>query len=150
MKTFSVFLVLVGMLFSLSACNGGEKEIKATLTEFEYACQTLDVKAMLNCIDPAIARPVSNGLSLIGLFTDIDSEDLVEKVFDLLFDMDVEPSEFFSGIKFSNLKITQNGNDAVVECILAAEISGERLEFKAEIDMIQEEEHWYISNICFP
>ena len=120
------------------------------MTEFESACQKLDVKAMLNCIDPAIARPVSNGLSLVGLFTDIDSENLIEEVFDLLFDKDVDPSEFLSGIQFSDIEIDRDGDTAVVKCILAAEISGEHLEYKAEIDMIQEKDYWYISNVRFP
>lgn len=150
MKKYIVCLLIIGMLFSLSACSSGEEEIQATLTDFVRACQDLDVKAMLKCIDPAIARPVSNGLSLVGLFTDIDSENLIEDVFDLLFDKDVDPSEFLSGIQFSNLKIEQDGDEAIVKCILTAEISGEQLEYKTEIDMIQEEDHWYISNVRFP
>ena len=148
-KILTLFLVLC-MLLPLSGYSGSNEEIKATLTEFQYACQNLDVKAMLNCIDSDISRPVSNGLSVLGLFLDTDAEDLVEEVFDLLFDWEVDPYAFLSGIEFSDIKIEEDGDTAVVNCILVVEISGERLEYDSEIDMIQVDDHWYISNVRFP
>lgn len=149
MKKFIVLCLTVTFVLLLTACGNREDRIKTRLYDFEDACQGLDVKGMLSCIDPSIARPVSNAMSLVGIFSDVNSDELIDKVFTLLFDDDVNPREYLSGIEFENMEIDSDRKSATVECLISAIISGERIEKKANVKMIKVDDEWYISGIRF-
>lgn len=144
-RIFAVTLV-AALLLSLCAC-GSKGEIKKTLSEFEYACKNLDLNAMLNCIDPTVAKPVQIGLAIYGMVTDNNVEDMLDDLVELVFGENYESSDFLSKLSIIDPDINRSGNTANVECKISFELSGQEFEKEATIKLVEKEDVWYISGI---
>lgn len=138
-------ILLVSMLISLPACgNSSKKEIENLMTEFEYACNTLDFNAVLNCINPKVSDSIKIGVGIVGMFTDTD--DLFEKLADTLSSDDLGGTDFFSSIKVTVNGITVDGEAATVAALLKYEVAGNQMEREATFECIYYAEKWYISS----
>lgn len=151
MKKFVAMLLVVAIAVSLVGCGSAkrEKEILKTLDRFEAACHSLDVNAILDCLDPDYARPISGVLSVVSLFT--DTSEWLPKAFNLLFGQDEDPEQFMSAVTFENPEVSSKKSNAVVEADLTANVAGRVLSYKVEVKMIYEKDkdEWYISGIHF-
>lgn len=154
MRRMPYFLVILICSCSLlTGCATKGSKIKDTLTEFQYACQNLDLNAMLNCIDPDIADPIRLGLIVYGAVTEQDYEDVVDSLFDsVLGDLryEIQDSEgFLQTMTVTDTKLKAKRHTAVVTCTLNFEISGQEFHRRCKINMVEREKKWYISGFSF-
>lgn len=53
-------------------------EVETAIVEFEYACQTLDVDAMIDCLDPGVAQALKSGRLLLNwMSSESDSDEMI-------------------------------------------------------------------------
>lgn len=93
-----VALAVIGLALSmLTACNGdsgqtgteaeetavvsaedtAREEVETAVGEFQYACQTSDVDAMLDCLDPGFSQALKSGRLLLNWMSTQESADEV-------------------------------------------------------------------------
>lgn len=146
-KIVAIILSIV-LICSLTGCSS-KSQIKDTLNEFEYACQNLDISAMLRCIDPVISDPIRLGMALLSGTTGIDYEDLVDVLFANIKSLGIggnfDPKVFLNTLSLSKEKIKVKKNKATVNCLLGFEIAGEHFDKPVTIDMIKDDDNWYIA-----
>ena len=136
----------ITMIFSLTGCSGSNKEIENLMTEFEYACNTLDFDAVLNCINPKVSDKIKLAAGFVGMFTDTDTDEMFESLADYLSSDDVGGTDFFSSIKIEVKDISIEDETAVVSAILTYELNGEEVVRESTFNCIYYTEKWYISS----
>ena len=146
-KRWVAAMLAVCMLLPLTACKTNVSQIKDTLTEFEYACHNLDLKAMLKCIDPEISDPIRLALSAFGAVTGKDTDDLLDMAVESVFGADYDPEEFLSRISVTDPKLKIKKKNATVDCKIGFELGGDTFEKGAVIRLRKVEDKWYISGI---
>ncbi len=134
------------MVLSLAGCGGAKSKIKGTISDFEKACQELDLEAMLDCVDPTVAEPAKAGLSLLGALAG-DEAEMLGEVASAIFGSVADPDEFLSKIRIKAGDISVDGDSATVEATLSAEVGGEKIEQPATIRMKQDDDEWYIAGV---
>lgn len=155
MKTWKQILAVataVAMAVALlSGCGSDKSDIKDTLNEFEYACHTLDVKAILSCIDPSISDPIRLGLAVYTGVAGKDYEDFAEDALDnlvaVVFGEDLDAEDYLSKITISDEKVKVDKKTAKVTCKLNFEVNGEKFEHPATIKMLLNDDKWYVAGI---
>ena len=142
----SLALTSVLLLALLTGCGGDKDKVAAAISEFESACQELDVRAMIECMDPAISRPVLSALDLFGVE---DTSGMLEQlvgVLDLFEDAGQQTEEFLQSIRIEPKEY--EFNDSKDACTVTAELSyGDSEPRSITIQMILEDETWYIGGI---
>lgn len=144
------FILALAMCFlSLTACSGKQKsEIKSVIAEFEYACNTLDVEAILNTINPKVSDKIKLALGIYGLFSDQDTGEVLESISEALIgDSELDGSDFFSSIKIEVGEITVDEESAVAEAKVQYIIAGEEYKKAAEFKCVYYLDEWYISSL---
>lgn len=136
----------ITMIFSLTGCSGSNKAIENLMTEFEYACNTLDFDAVLNCINPKVSDKIKIAAGFVGMFTDTDTDEMFESLADYLSSDDIGGTDFFSSIKIEVKDITVEDETATVAAILTYEFNGEELVRESTFNCIYYTEKWYISS----
>ena len=139
------------LVLSLTGCGSARSKIEDTVNEFEYACQNMDIDAILDTIDPYVSDSIRLVVAIYSGATGQDYEDFMDGVFDdlmyTLFGSNFDPYEFLSTISISEVKVKTQKREAIVTCELCFEIAGERFDRDATIYMVEEDENWYISYI---
>lgn len=80
----SVCVVLVlSLLLSFAAC-GASMGVRSTISSFQEACNTMDVEAAIECLDPSISGVLNFGAGLVGMFTGKSNEELFSALSDFL------------------------------------------------------------------
>lgn len=154
MKKLVSLLLVVAIMVSLVGCGAGERReaILDTLDHFEKSCQRLDIDGILDCLNPSYARPISTAKALLGAFTDVNTDELLQTAFELLFDQkDVDPEAFLSAVTFENPEVSSKKTTGLVKADLTVNIAGEKLSYNVEVEMKYDEEEdlWFISGIDF-
>ena len=134
----------IAMIFSLTGCSGSNKEIENLMTEFEYACNTLDFDAVLNCINPKVSDKIKIAAGFVGMFTDTD--EMFESLADYLSSDDIGGTDFFSSIKIDVKDISVEDESATVAATLTYELNGEEVVRESTFNCIYYTEKWYISS----
>lgn len=143
----AVILMTVMLLTLLTGC-GAKSDIKKTISTFESACQELDVKGMLECMNPIISKPILGAMNLFGVE---DTSGLLDKLVGTLsfFEAAGNATEEF----IQSIEITPNDfafNSDKDECTVLAELScGEENTKTITINLVLRDEIWYISDIDF-
>lgn len=146
-RTAAVILMAVMMLTLLAGC-GAKSDVKKTISNFESACQALDVRGMLECFNPTIANPILTAMNLLGVE---DTNGALEELVGILgiFEGAGEKTEEF----VQSIKIDPNDytfNDDKDKCTVTAELSyGAKNPKLITIDLMLKDEVWYISDIDF-
>ena len=108
LKNIISFVLLLVIVLSMSACDNQNNEIKTLTNNFENSCNKVDMNAMLDCIDPDISESVKKLTGLIGMFSDKDTDELLDNFAKVLFsELPENSKEFFSSIKIklNNIEI---------------------------------------------
>ena len=143
-------LVMILLVGSLTGCNGSKKDVENLMTEFQYSCNTLDIDAMLNCIDPSVSDPIKLGLGLYGMFAQKDKDQILDEIASALSgNSDMNGNDFFSSIKIDVQKVDVKGKDAQVETVLQYKLLGENFKRDASFSCIQNAGKSYISSFNF-
>ena len=106
-KSLSTLFLIIALSVSMCACGGQNNEIKTLTRNFENSCNKLDMNAMLDCIDPEVSGSVKKLTGLIGMFSDKDTDELLDSFAKVLFsEMPENSKDFFSlNTNFSLLAI---------------------------------------------
>ena len=147
-KSCAALFLIIALSVSMCACGGQNNEIKTLTKHFENSCNKLDMNAMLDCIDPDVSGSVKKLTGLIGMFSDKDTDELLDGFAKVLFSELPENSrEFFSSIKIKldNIEIEEDSASASAE--ITYEISGEDNKSNANFEYTRVDEKWYISNL---
>ena len=143
----AVVLAAVMMLTLLTGC-GAKGAVKETISNFETACHALDVRGMLECMNPTISKPLLTALNLLGVE---DTSGVLEELVGILgiFEGAGEKTEeFVQSIKIAPQKY--EFNDDKDKCTVLAELSyGEEKAKTITIDLVLKDETWYISDLDF-
>lgn len=108
------------------------------------------MNAMLDCIDPDVSGSVKKLTGLIGMFSDKDTDELLDNFAKVLFsELPENSKEFFSSIKIKldNVEIEEERATAYAE--ITYKISGEESKSNAIFEYIRIDEKWYIVNLNF-
>ncbi len=145
-RVVALSLAAVMMLMLFTGC--ARSEIKETISKFEAACQALDFKGMLECMNPTIAKPVLSALELFGVTDTSGLLDTLTSTLNIFSTAGDSTEEFIQSIK-----IKPSGydfNDAKDECKVSAKLSyGDENEKEITVKMVMKNEAWYISSIDF-
>lgn len=151
----SLLLVLVIACTSVMLCGCGDKSnVKGVIRDFETACNSLDIDAMLDCLNPDIADAVNATLGFVGIFTDKDTETMLDSISKTLLGATEEGeggSEFFSTLKIDVEEVIAGRNSATVDAEVSYDLNGETVEKAAEFicNYSDKDEKWYISDFSF-
>ena len=150
LKNIIVFLLLFVIVLSMSACDNQNNEIKTLTKNFENSCNKVDMNAMLDCIDPDISESVKKLTGLIGMFSDKDTDELLDNFAKVLFsELPENSKEFFSSIKIKLNSIEIKYDKASASAEITYEISGEENKSNANFKYICIDKKWYISDLNF-
>lgn len=147
-KSCAALILIISLSVSICACGNQNNEIKTLTRDFENSCNKLDMNAMLDCIDPDVSGSVKKLTSLIGMFSDKDTDELLDSFAKVLFsELPENSKEFFSSIKIKldNIEIEEDSASASAE--ITYEVSGEDNKSNANFEYIRIDEKWYISNL---
>ena len=147
-KKFAALILIIVLSVSVCACGNQNNEIKTLTKNFENSCNKLDMNEMLDCIDPDISESVKKLTGLIGMFSDKDTDELLDSFAKVLFsELPENSKEFFSSIKIKldNIEIDEDSASATAE--ITYEISGEDNKSNANFEYTRIDEKWYISDL---
>lgn len=145
--TLGVLLVL-----TLAGCaSGDQRQIRATLNQFESACQQLDLNAMLDCMSPDAATPLRGGASLMGTLTGKTPEEILDEAVPFLFGEDYANSDFLRSLRLKVEDIAVAGASATALCTLSYTLNGEKQQRDVSAQLVKLEvdgkSGWYISGL---
>lgn len=149
-----LLLLIFGFGSSCSGCQdcsaGGRREktsIENCLTEFQYACNTLDIRAMLNCIDPSVADPIRVSVGIYGTISDVDNDELLESFSQSITGEDIpEVDEFYQSINIEMLSARSGGKYGSASTTVYFTLFGEDIVRDATFEMVKDHGKWYISS----
>lgn len=149
-KNFAALILIIVLSVSMCACGNQNNEIKTLTKNFENSCNKLDMNAMLDCIDPDISESVKKLTGLIGMFSDKDTDELLDSFAKVLFsELPENSKEFFSSIKIKLDNIETAEDSASASAKITYEISGEENKSNANFKYICIDKKWYISDLNF-
>lgn len=149
-KNSIALTLIIALCVIICACGSQNNEIKTLTSNFENSCNKLDMNAMLDCIDPDVSGSVKKLTGLIGMFSDKDTDELLDNFAKVLFsELPENSKEFFSSIKIKldNVEIEEERATAYAE--ITYKISGEESKSNAIFEYIRIDEKWYIVNLNF-
>lgn len=147
-KKCAALILIIVLTISMCACGNQNNEIKTLTKNFENSCNKLDMNAMLDCIDPDISGNVKKLTGLIGMFSDKDTDELLDSFAKVLFsELPENSKEFFSSIKIKLDNIETDEDSASATAEITYEISGEDNKSNANFEYTRIDEKWYISNL---
>ncbi len=148
MKRVTVVTLTAVMLLTLLTGCGAKGAVKETISNFESACQALDVRGMLECVNPTISKPILTAMNLLGVDDTSGTLEELVGILGIVEGAGEKTEEFVQSIEIKPDEFTFNGDKD--ECSVSAELSyGEEKTKAITIELILKDEIWYISNLDF-
>lgn len=143
-------IIVIVYAVSLSGCGNESDKISNLITEFEYACNSLDVDAILDCIHPDITNKVKTAMGIVGLFTGQDSDDMLEAISESLTNNSkVDAESFFSTIKIDVKEVNSDNNNGTAKVNLTYRVGTEEIVSDATFVCSKYNDKWYITSFKF-
>ena len=143
----SIILTTFVILGMLTGC-GNRRKLVALISEFEDGCNSMDVKAVLNTIDPRVANKYRIGVSLIEFISGKSSDDMLGRVFKALPDeIGDNGEEIFKTITFDIEEVDVGNQAATVTAAMEYKIFGEVYKREVLFQCVYYMDEWYISSI---
>lgn len=147
-RRITAVLAIITLLAVLMTGCGDKSEIKGVISDFEKACNKLDLNDMLECIDPAISGPIKMATGIVGLFSNTNSDEMLERLSDILTSGTAGGGkDFFSSIEITVDDIDISGDKAEVGATLKYTVAGEDHETETVFKCVKSEDEWYISSL---
>lgn len=151
-RAIAIIMLLV-MTVGLSGCDKSDSEIENLLAEFEYACNTLDFDAALNCIDPRVSDKIKVATNILGMFTSQDREELFEKLASVIADAsEINGLEFFESIQIDLQEIIDDEEYDYLKyafTYVTYDLAGEEMTKEAYFTFEKYVDKWYITSFRF-
>ena len=149
-KIVAICLVMAISMSLIAGCNNRERAVRNLLNRFQSASNEMDVSKMLDCINPTISEPIRVGLGLISLFTQTDTDEILDRIAGALTgDFGLDGSEFFSSIEIELLEVINEGRDIRAVTIVKFRLAGRNVEREAVFYFIERSNDLYISSFSF-
>lgn len=129
--------------------NSEEKskaEIETAIGEFEYACQTSDVSAMLDCLDSGFAQSLKSGRLLLNWMSTSDNSD--EVIMDTMLIAVLSISDISVDLSTMEIEIEEIrvlDNVATVNALMTMDSADEPYRDKITFRMSKDGDKWYIN-----
>lgn len=147
-RRVAAVLVLAVMMMALLTGCGAKGEVKKTISNFETACNSLDVRAMLECVNPTLSKPILAAMDLFGMEDTSGALDELVGLLGIFPGAGDKTAEFVKAVKIKPVDFTFNEDND--ECIVVAELSyGLGKTENIAMEMVLKNEVWYISGINF-
>ena len=152
-KTLTVIvsvLLVAAMMLSLAGC-GAKGKVKATIKDFQKACNELNVEGVIDCLDPSVSGLLNLGAGLLGALTGSDAESMFNTLSSIL----ASTAESFGIDSFKTLKIKVNdvaANDYTADAKVTFTYtagSGEEKTSDGTISLKSTDEGWKITGVKF-
>jgi len=147
-RILALTLLVVILIGTLCGC-GAKSDIDKTLSSFESACHSLDVRGVIECLDPALSDPVLTVLDLIGVDDTSGALDALVDKLNVFGNAGVSTEEFMESLKIKADEY--EFSDDKTACDVRAEFqygTGEEPHtMDVTIHMIKVDDGWYISSI---
>lgn len=161
MKQWKKLILLTGILSMMSigvyGCSSAiNTQCKEVIESFETSCNELDVKGVLNCINPKVSDPIKAVLALTNVISDQKLDGyLVEIIGSIAGELsesiaaeDVSTSELLAGIQITPKKYKMKSKKGTVYCTATFKINEMEITKYIGIDMIKSNGEWYISGMA--
>ena len=146
--SLALILVLV-MVCSLASC-GEKQEVKKLVERFGSACNGLDLNTMMDCLAPSITKTINLAGSIVGIFTNADTETLLKNLAAFLTGENGDGGpEFFSSLHIDVKDVAVNENSASVMTKISYKMFGKDFEKNATFKCVFQNDRWYISGLAF-
>lgn len=140
-------LAAAWMLLLLAGC-GAQNDVKKTISAFESSCRALDVRGMLECINPTISSPILSAMDLFGVEDTSGTLELLTDALDVFGDAGQEAGELIQSIRIKPSSYVFN--EAKDQCTVTAELSyGDGDSAIITLRMILKDGSWYIADLDF-
>lgn len=141
--------VLVGaLLLSFAGC-GAKGQVKGVISDFQKACNDLDINAALDCIDPTVADIVKGAGGLLGLISGQDTDVIFESLSSLLMEHeDMKGVDFFKTLNVKVNGVETGETDAAAQVTLTYKnLAGEEVSRDANLTLKLSDGKWYITGV---
>ena len=139
-------LVSALLLALLAGCGGEKNKVASAISQFEGACQELDVRGMIECMDPAISGPLLSAMDLFGVEDTSGALDQLVGALDLFDGAGQQTEDLVQSIRIEPKEY--DFNDDRDTCTVTAELSyGDSEPRSITLQMVLEDETWYIGGI---
>ena len=146
-------IMALAMVFMFAGCDKSDTEVENLITEFEYACNTLDFDAALNCITPRVSDKIKIAVNIFGMFSNNDPEFLFEKLGEVLAgNSQINGTDFFESVQIEIKEIVHDEEYEDTIYVLAYvtyELAGEEYTKEAVFTCEYYTEKWYVSKFSF-
>lgn len=155
-KRIITMVMICIMLLSATACSKGNEEpektendeIETAVGEFQYACQTSDVDAMLDCLDTGFAQSLKSGRLLLNWMSTAENADEIVMNTMLISIMNI--ADISVDLSTMNIEIDEIAIDegrATVSGTLDLESTTGTYHDKITMRMSKDNEKWYITGV---
>lgn len=142
--------MVFALVFSFAGCDSTESDIKKMIKNFEASCNVLDLNEMLNYINPSVAKTFNLAADIANLFTNTDTETMLDKIAAILTSEDGwSGKDFFSSIHIEIRDIAVNGETAFAMTTIYYTMFDEAQFKDVTLRCVCKEEKWYISGFEF-
>lgn len=169
-KSIAILLVCT-MLLPLSACGKGneenetgseevavvestnpeemaKEEVETAVGEFQYACQTSDVDAMLDCLDPGFAQSLKSGRLLLNwMSTEKNSDEAIMNTMLIAVMNIADISVDLSTMNIRIEEISLKEDMATVSASLELDSTSGVYRDKITMRMTKDNNTWYITGV---
>lgn len=169
-KSIAILLVCT-MLLPLSACGKGneenetgseevavvestdpeemaKEEVETAVGEFQYACQTSDVDAMLDCLDPGFAQSLKSGRLLLNwMSTEKNSDEVIMNTMLIAVMNIADISVDLSTMNIQIEEISLKEDMATVSASLELDSTSGVYRDKITMRMTKDNNTWYITGV---
>ena len=143
-------VMIVVCIIPMGGCGNENDKISNLMTEFEYACNSLDVDAILDCIHPDITNKIQAAMGFVGMFTGKDSDDMLEAISTTLTNNSkVDAESFFSSIKIDVKEINSDDSKGIAKVNLTYKVGTEEIVSETSFVCSKYNDKWYINSFRF-
>ena len=149
MQKVLALTLLAAMLIGLLCACGAKSEIDNSLEGFESACQDVDVRGVIECLDPALSGPVLAVLNLLGVDDTSGAMDALVEKLGVFGNAGVSAEEFMQSlnIKTNDYEFNSDKSACDVQAEFQYGTGDEPRSMNVTIHMIKVDDDWYISSI---
>lgn len=148
-KRFALlFVVVMASMTLLTGCKSGDKkECLYVIEEFQYACNNLDVDAMLRCMDPDVADPIRIVLAMSGMDASEQLGQLVDAMLSDVSEGEEGASQILGSIVIEPKDVEVGKKTAVAYCRISFSVNGVDVVRFVDISLRIHDDTWYITSI---
>lgn len=143
-RELAISIMLIVFILLFTGCSSKPED---TIEKFEKAYNKLDVKGMIECLEPTTAKAINAGINLTGDLLNIDLSSMIDLIPILPKLLNENNNDSMPKIKLNVIDTKIEGDSAVVNTEAILSESGENKVYTAEFIMTEVDGKWYIVDV---